>query len=74
MSKKNVPKNLFGQVGKGVGIFEFLGSDLSCGKLHLNEVEPDCWFILNVRTQLHFRKCSRCSKIMTDLLSHEEGL
>jgi hypothetical protein len=34
---QNFLKNLFGQVGKGFGVFQFLSLDPSCGVLRLDE-------------------------------------
>jgi hypothetical protein len=64
------PKGPVGQVGKGIGIFEFLDSDPSCGELSLNEAEPDRCFLFIVRTQFHLGRHGCCGEIPTDLLSH----
>jgi hypothetical protein len=48
---KNVPEDLLGQTGKGVGVFEFLGFDPCRCKLGLDEAEPDVRFLLIVGTK-----------------------
>jgi hypothetical protein len=50
---KNVPKDLLGQTGEGIGIVEFLGSDALRGELSLDEAELDVQFLLIVGTKFH---------------------
>jgi hypothetical protein len=46
---------LLGQAGKGIGVFGFLGSDLCCCKLSLDEEEPNARFLLIIGTKLNLR-------------------
>ncbi len=43
---KNVPKDLLGQTGEGIGVFEFLWSDARRRELGLYEVEPNVSYIM----------------------------
>jgi hypothetical protein len=45
-SVQNIPKDLLGQAGKGIGIFKFLRFDFYYCKLGLAEVEPNMRFLL----------------------------
>jgi hypothetical protein len=54
---QNAPEDLFGQFGKGAGIFKLLSSDPSSGELCLDEAQPDDWFLLNVGTQFQLGRC-----------------
>jgi hypothetical protein len=56
-SIKNVPKDLLGQAGKGVGIFEFLWFYSCSCKLGLDEAEPNVRFLLIVGTKLNLSSC-----------------
>jgi hypothetical protein len=67
---QNVPEDLFGQVGMGVGIFKLLRSDPNHGGFCLDVAEPDRWFLLIVRIQFHLGRCDCRGEFMTDLWSH----
>jgi hypothetical protein len=66
---QNVPEHLFGQVGKGFGIFKLLSSESSHCKLCLEEVEPDCWLLLVVGTKFHMGRYDCRCEFLSDLLS-----
>ncbi len=56
-SIQNVPKDLLGQAGKGVGILEVLWFDSCHSKLGLDEAEPNVWFFLIIGTKFNLSSC-----------------
>jgi hypothetical protein len=65
---QNISQNLFGQVGKGLPMFNFLRSDPSLGDLCLNKAEPEFWYFLIIGAQFHFSQfptsCRCCVKVV----------
>ncbi len=53
----NVPKDLLGQAGKGIGVFKFLRFYPCRCKLGLDEAEPNMRFLLFVGTKFNLRSC-----------------
>ncbi len=66
---QNVPEHLFGQVGKGFGIFKLMSSESSHYELCLEEVEPDCWLLLVVGTKFHMGRYDCRCEFLSVLLS-----
>ncbi len=56
-SIQNVPKDLLGQAGKGIGILELLWFDSCRCKLGLDEAEPNVRFLLIVGTKFNLSSC-----------------
>jgi hypothetical protein len=56
-SIQNVPKDLLGQAGESVGIYELLRFDPRRCKLGLDEAEPNVRFLLIVGTKLDLSSC-----------------
>jgi hypothetical protein len=70
---KNVPKDLLGQAGEGIGVLEFLRSDTCRGELCLDEAEPDVWLLLIVGKKFHLSCCSRRDRLKQIVLRHVGG-
>jgi hypothetical protein len=66
---QNVLEHLFGQVGKGFGIFKLLSSESSHCELCLKEVERDCWLLLVAGTKFQMGSYDCRYEFLTDLLS-----
>ncbi len=71
-SIQNVPKDLLGQAGKGVGIFKFLSFDSCCCKLGLNEAEPNVRFLLILGTKFKLISCC-CSDMGGQIVTRHIG-
>ena len=67
---QNVPKDLLGQAGKGIGIFKFLLFDSCCCKLGLDEAEPNMRFLLIVGTKFNLRSCCCSDRVGQIFTSH----
>ncbi len=68
---QNISQDLFGQVGKGLAMFNLLRSDPSRDELCLIEAEPEFWCFLITGAHFPLGRCDCRGKFLTDLAIHQ---